>query len=415
MTPRRAARRLAVVGLVAVLALGFVEGGLRLTRNHRSPLAAASTTVPATRREARTTTRMVSSERLSHPVANRRTAATPPAHAPVAHPPVAHPPAARTTAPAAAGAAPAERPVVGAYLGPGNVAGATVLSTRLPAGLPTILDYLDGTTWWSLTSASPTWLSHRWAPTGEAPTYLVPLLPATGGSLAVGATGAYDPWFARLAAVLVAGGEAHATLVLGWSPLEQGHAWSVTTPAEGPQYVAFFRHVVTTMRAVPGARFRFSFQPGPVADDPPVRPGSLYPGNAFVDTVDIAVFDGSTSSPTGAQRWAVLRDGLAGPAWTARFARRHHRPIVVDGLAVVPRSAGGPGDDPAFVSSFLAWARRARVETIYLWADGSWALDLQEEPQAFTVLRQVVARWDASTKPAPTAGRPAGSGGTAHP
>lgn len=402
MTRRRAVRLAGLTVLVGTLGWGIAVGARHLLASHQLAAARATRQIAADRSSAgaaRATTGI------------RRRPGRPSEVAAGAHHTTAQGgrsgPGA-TTAPAGGTA-----PVIGAYLGPGNVAGATVLSTRLPAGLPTVLDYLDGTSWASLTSASPAWLANQWRPTGERPTFLVPLLPNHGGSLAAGAAGAYDAEFAHLGEVLVAKGEADATLVLGWSPLEPGLPWSVGSPAGAAQYVSYFRKVVATMRAVPGAQFRFGFQPGPLPADPVVPPGSLYPGNASVDQVDVTIFD-QVNGParSGSRRWAIVEAKPGGPAWASHFAAAHDRPLVVDGLGLVPSAAGGGGDDPAFVRAFLDWAHRARVRTIYLWAEGSWAFDLQHDPAAFSLLQRVVARWDGDPVPANTTGRAAGSGGT---
>lgn len=284
------------------------------------------------------------------------------------------------------------RPRVGVYVGPGAATRASAYSSLLPTGINAAFDYLGASSWASI--ASPAWLVGRWAPTRYAMTFAVPMLPVSGASLAAGASGAYDDEFRALARILVANGDASATLVLGWSPLEGGLPWSVSSVAEGADYVAYFRHIVRAMREVRGARFVFAFQPGPVS--PALRgvvgPGRIYPGNRYVGVVAAQVFDelAPPSPVEGARRWARIRSVPFGPAWTARFAARLHRRLVVDGLALVPVDAGGGGDDPAFVAAFFAWARRVDVAEVTLWADGSWAFTPSRDPRAFARLRALI-------------------------
>lgn len=303
-------------------------------------------------------------------------------------------------------------PRLGVYAGPGDTAGAAAFSARFPTKVTAAFDYLDDRSW--STIASPSWLLERWGPTGDTMTYAVPMLPETGGSLAAGARGAYDGEFRELGALLVAHGEATATLVIGWSPLERGLPWSVSGPAEAADYVAYFRQIARTMRSVPGARFVFAFQPGPVSTESGgIGPGRLYPGNAYVGVVAIFVFDrlAPPSPLAGARRWAEIRSAPFGPSWTARFAARLHRRIVVDGLALVPVAADGGGDDGAFVGAFLAWARRVGVGEVIVWDDGSWALSPARDPHGFARLEELSAK---SRLPLDGAGsgRAKGSAGT---
>lgn len=374
-------RVLVVPGLVVVLALGLVMAVINALQ-HGPPA-----TSPARRHVA-----------LSATGAARRT----PSGAPVrGRGATRSPRAASVSRGAAPGGATRSRtgtggtrvPPVGAYVGSGDLDAASGLSAALPGGLAGVLDYLDASSW--ATIADPYWLLDRWASTGDRLTLAVPMLPASGATLAIGATGAYDGEFRQLAQLLVADGEPTATLVVGWSPLEPGLAWSVTRPGEDAQYVAYFRHIVDTMRLVPGARFRFAFEPGPsgpIGLQPgAMGPGHLYPGNAYVDVIATQIFNRLPTPVGPASRWAEVAAVPYGPAWVARFAARLHRRLVVTGLALVPASAGGGGDDPAFVRSFFAWARRTHVASVTLWSQGSWAFTPASDPRSFAVLRAIVS------------------------
>lgn len=374
-------RVLVVPGLVVVLALGLVMAVINALQ-HGPPVASS-----ARRQVARSAPG--AAERASSGAHAVRQLAERPSPMAAAVPSRKAPP---TTAPARTASARVRVPPIGAYVGPGDLVAAAQLSAALPHGLAGVFDYLDASSW--ATIADPSWLLDRWASTRDPLTLAVPMLPASGASLAVGATGAYDGEFRQLAQLLVADGEAGATLVVGWSPLEPGLAWSVTQPGEDAQYVAYFRRIVDTMRLVPGARFRFAFEPGPSGPGGlgpgAMGPGHLYPGNAYVDDIATQIFD-QLPLPVGpASRWARVAAVPYGPAWVARLAARLHRRLVVTGLALVPAAAGGGGDDPALVASFFAWARQAHVASVTLWSQGSWAFTPGNDPRSFAVLRSIV-------------------------
>ena len=52
-------------------------------------------------------------------------------------------------------------------------------------------------------------------------------------------------------------GEGDAILRLGWEFNGTWYPWSVTNRTDAAHFVGYFRHIVSTMRAVPGADFRF--------------------------------------------------------------------------------------------------------------------------------------------------------------
>ena len=373
-------RVLVVPGLVVALALGLVMAVINALQ-HGAPAASAHRQVALSATGA----------------ARRATPRTPPHRRGWTTTPPAAASSTRTPPHAAARVRAADRrahvPPVGAYVGSGDLDGASQLSAALPGGLAGVLDYVDAGSW--STIADPSWLLDRWAPTRDPLILAVPMLPASGASLATGATGAYDGEFRQLARLLVADGEATATLVLGWSPLDPGLPWTVTQPAGATAYVAYFRHIVDTMRLVPGARFRFAFEPGPSGPEAigpgAMGPGHLYPGNAYVDDIATQIFNRLPTPVGPASRWARVAAVPYGPDWVARFAARLHRRLIVTGLALVPAAAGGGGDDPAFVRSFFAWARQARVASVTLWSQGTWAFTPANDPHAFALLRTIVS------------------------
>ena len=296
---------------------------------------------------------------------------------------------ATTTTTAPTPSVPVTRPVLGVYAGPGAAAAAEAFSKQLPGHPHLALDYLSDSSW--TTISDPSWLLGRWQGSGEAMVLEVPMLPRSGGSLAAGATGSYDHYFASLARKLVSENRGRSTLIVGWSPEQSSLPWSVATRAGAADYVAYFRHVVTTMRSVPGTHFSFAFEPGAVDTASAVAPDSLYPGNAYVDAVAAQVFDVVWSPVPATRRFAAVRAAEGGLSWAASFAASHHKSVLVSALGLAPIAAHGDGDDPVFVRQFLAWARAHDVTTVIIWAQGSAGITARGTPEAFAVLRNAAA------------------------
>ena len=272
-----------------------------------------------------------------------------------------------TTTPPTAPVAGPGRPSLGIYTGGGNVAGAEQLAAGLP--LPYALDYLPGNSWQSI--ADPAWTLARWQGSHFSMIWGVPMLPATGGTLADGAAGDYDPAFYALGQQLVAAGQADAILMIGYDPTETANPWAVTTAGEAGQYVEYWRQIVTALRSVPGAAFRFEWD---VAAGPAVvSPAALYPGNAYVDIVATDAFDIPSPAAAGSG-WSAQAAIPDGPDWLASFAARHGKELMIAKWGLVPKAAGGQGDDAAFVGRFLTWCAEHQVVAAVLWDDGTWAL-----------------------------------------
>jgi beta-mannanase len=185
----------------------------------------------------------------------------------------------------------------------------------------------------------------------------VALWPATGGSLADAASGAYDQHFAVLAQNLIAAGLGSATIRLGWEFNGSWYRWSVTTPASAADFAQAWRGIVGAMRGVPGANFSFDWAPTLSAGGP--DPALAYPGDAYVSDIGLDVYDWNESPGAGpVARWSALVDNGYGLAWQANFAAAHGKPIAFPewGLSdnqYSPTVSGG--DDAMFVQNMYAW------------------------------------------------------------
>jgi hypothetical protein len=247
----------------------------------------------------------------------------------------------------------AQKIPLGAYAGDANPFGVAIFGLQtgtLPSYATDYLDKSDG--WAGLDGASNI---KAWSPTRYHLAIGVPILPGVG-TLAQGATGAYDQYFTVLGENLVSYHEADAILRLGWEFNGNWFRWSVATSADAANFVAYWRQIVTTMRAVPGEKFKFLWNPN--APSPTTyTPAQAYPGDAYVDIVGTDVYDNFWGTPfTPAASWVHQLSQQWGLEWLGAFAAEHNKPIAIPEWSDEYRTDGhGLGDDPSFIDNMAYW------------------------------------------------------------
>ena len=217
-------------------------------------------------------------------------------------------------------------PQLGLFVLSQSSEGVLALAQRLGVTVEGISGYTTGTTWATIGQYRPPstslqlFLSVDMSPGDGRPSQ-------TPGHLAV---------YRELARHLVAGGQAHAIVRVGWEWSATFFSWGPqnTTPA---QYVQAFRDIVTTMRSVPGQHFLFDWcaNSGSVPTDGPYA--ASYPGNAYVDYIGTDQYDNPGTS------WVQALDDTGGLAYTVRFAKAHGKRVSI------PEWGLNGGDDPQFI------------------------------------------------------------------
>jgi hypothetical protein len=207
-----------------------------------------------------------------------------------------------------------------------------------------------------------------WSPTHYRLVLGVPILPGVG-TLALGATGAYNQYFTTLGKNLVSDKEGDAILRLGWEFNGNWFPWSVSSAADAANFVSFWRQIVTTMRAVPGAKFKFLWNPNS-GSPTPYTAAQAYPGNAYVDYVGTDVYDnfwGKPFTPTAA--WVHQLVEQWGLDWLSAFAVEHNKPIAIPEWSDEYRTDGhGLGDDPLFIENMADWFVTNQVAFANVWS-----------------------------------------------
>jgi hypothetical protein len=241
---------------------------------------------------------------------------------------------------------------------------------------PTIAsDYLPSNQGWAGMDGSGGSLSWQfangWKGSGYTLSLGVPIIPENSkgspvGTLASGATGAYNSYFVTLAKTLISDGEPNAYLRLGWEFDGSWYSWAATSASAEANFAAYFKQIVETMRGVPGAQFSFVWNPDAEAFTKKGYAVSLaYPGNSYVNFIGIDAYDQTWVSPqTVENAWSktVLPDLNAAHA----FAAEQGKPLALTEWAVLFRSDGhGLGDDPYYVENIINWMKEPGNNVAY--------------------------------------------------
>lgn len=259
-----------------------------------------------------------------------------------------------------ASAAPGD--TLGVYHGSANTEGVKAFETSLGRTVARAHDYLDKRSWATMNDLA--WMMQRWRDAGFANRMVltVPMIPDTGGTLAQGAAGEYNVRFRTLAEQLVAGGQASAVLRLGPEFNGFWFQWTIDVPNGGALYAAYWRQIVATMRAVPGASFTFDWCANAgsswIGDGRQLEAADAWPGDDVVDYVGMDVYDQSWAPQRAdpVARWNEYVNQKNGMAWHAAFAAAHGKPMTFPEWGLVDRIDGyGGGDNPYFIEQMYRW------------------------------------------------------------
>jgi hypothetical protein len=258
----------------------------------------------------------------------------------------------------------------GAYVASANPSGMASFAAQTETSPTVATEYLPGNGGWADMDGSGgtlNWLTSEWKGSGYTLSVGVPIIPtnssgAAVGTLAQGATGAFNSSFVTLAQTLVNGGESNAYLRLGWEFDGSWMPWAATTPSAEASFASYFQQIVTAMRSVSGEHFRFVWNPDAGAfTQAGYSVAAAYPGNAYVDVIGLDAYDQSWATPqTPTNAWASTDQ----PALTAaqQFAASNGKPLALTEWGVAIRSDGhGLGDDPYFIDQIVSWIKANNV------------------------------------------------------
>lgn len=273
-------------------------------------------------------------------------------------------------------------PMLGVYRGARNLAGADDFERWLGRDVGVQLDFLPGGSWKDIEGSS--WQLRHWSASERTLVLTVPMLPGPrdrshdgGVSLRDCSAGAYDIHWTRLADNLVAHRLGDSILRVGHEFNADWYAWRAA--GQEADYAGCFRRVVRSMRKVPGSAFAFNWNPalGRLDADPLLA----YPGDSYVDTIGIDVYDQSWAPatypiPAGAsardvlgrhqRTWSEVLQGDLGLEFWSRFAHSRDKRLSIPEWGLTRRDDGhGGGDNPYFVEQMHRFVSDRRNGVAY--------------------------------------------------
>lgn len=262
----------------------------------------------------------------------------------------------------------------GAYVSAADPSGMASFANATETSPTLATDYLPGNSGWSGmdgAGGSLNWLLGPWEGSGYTLSLGVPIIPTNSSGTAVatlaqGATGAFNSYYVTLAQTLISAGDSNAYLRLGWEFDGSWMPWNATTPAAEASYASYFQQIVTAMRSVSGAAFRFVWNPDAGAfTESGYSVAAAYPGNAYVDVIGLDTYDQSWATPqTAANAWS----STTLPSLTAaqEFASAHGKPVAFTEWGLSIRSDGhGLGDDPYYIDHMVSWMQTASNDVAF--------------------------------------------------
>ncbi|WP_425575985.1 glycoside hydrolase family 26 protein [Streptomyces axinellae] len=231
--------------------------------------------------------------------------------------------------------------------------------------------------------------------------------------LRTGARGTFDRHFRTLARRLVRLGAPDTVIVLGWEM--NGTTYTHRCGPDPRAWKSYWRHIVTTMRAVPGQKFRFDFAPNRGEDA--IGWTKCYPGDDVVDIVGMDSYD----QPPG-EDFADMVDQPYGLRQQTDFAAAHRKPVSYPEWGLFRN-----GDNPAYMRGMLRWIDRHKpvYQTITDYCPhGVWQCRknpessavfrhwLSARPQTAGQLTRAVRPSPGPSSPRPSSSRPFSAPGT---
>ncbi|MGW6548485.1 glycoside hydrolase family 26 protein [Streptomyces massasporeus] len=316
----------------------------------------------------------------------------------------AAPSASTSTAPAPA----ADVPAFGAYLdyGPRGVARMAQLSTWLGgAELRVGHTYLPGDRWSNIEGLPgflDVWANWRRERADRMLVLNVPMMERNEEGLSdwevrrllrQAAGGSFDHHFRTLAERLVELGVPDTVLVLGWEM--NGITYTHRCGPDPESWKRYWNRIVTTMRSVPGQKFRFDFTPSRGRDAVPWT--QCYPGDDTVDIIGMDAYD----QPRGMSFDEQVKEPY-GLQHHVEFAKAHGKAISFPEWGLFRN-----GDNSEYMKRMLTWMdeHKPLYQTLTDYCPhGVWQCDAN--PRASQVYRSFLFGRDDRPDPAPTTPAP---------
>ena len=245
-----------------------------------------------------------------------------------------------------------------------------------------VSDFLDWTSSWSNMVAAANWSAGCWQGSGYKLNLSVPLMVKQndGSPLHELATGQFNTYFTQIAKTLVAHGYGNAYIRLGEEFNYQYYPWAA---ANSPAlWIQGYRQAQAAMKAVPGANFRFVWNPALWYGQ--FSPDQAYPGDDVVDVMGVDVYNQSwnVNYTNPASRWNDVTNLSWGLTQFIAFAKKHNKPYAFPEWGTGQRSDGHGGpDDPLFVANMAPLVKGSEYAGYWDFNAGDYNGTLSGAPQ----------------------------------
>lgn len=275
------------------------------------------------------------------------------------------------------------------------------------SAVPYALEFTDATSW--STISNPSWFMSQWSGAPFTMIWAIPMLPCGAPNTTCApnnqnynalASGTDNSYFVNAAKVLVGAGQGSAYIRLGWEFNGTWFPWNVCNSTGAADFVKGFQNIVTSMRSVPGANFKFIWNPDDSTGDCGVKLENFYPGDAYVNVVALDAYDTLGVSSTPQQRWNGLLNGTNvnnwapvapnaingqaftgyGLSWLAAFAKEHSKQVGIPEWGLWnDGSSDSSGDDTYYINQMSEWIKQNASGPTDYWNYGSSALTIPGE------------------------------------
>jgi hypothetical protein len=209
---------------------------------------------------------------------------------------------------------------------------------------------------WDVLKKGKTWGVQCWRKAGRKNVvYSLPMLPENREiTLAHGAAGRFDSLFETYARKLVQNGYGESVIRIGWEFNADWYPWAAKRDPQA--WIAYWRRIVTTMRSVPGAKFKFDWCAAGGWSE--FKAENAYPGDEYVDIIGLDFYNNLGQKPdaTPQERWQIRKQAPHGLDWHRRFAQAHGKPMSYPEWGTGKgRDTHGGDDDPYFIEQMAKW------------------------------------------------------------
>jgi hypothetical protein len=280
-----------------------------------------------------------------------------------------------------------------------------------PSSIKYAQDFIDAT---DFSHISNPWQLSNWQGSPFTMVWGVPMLPCGEPSTQCAtnvsdydevANGGANSYFETLAKNLVSAGFGSSYIRLGWEFNADWMGWSICNQDDSgltswaSDFVPAFRNIVTSMRSVSGANFKFIWNPIDSSNSSCAGANleNFYPGDNYVDMVSLDTYDGIGGDTSDAARWTDMANGVNTGGWTAvtpdaingqkfegygmdwlaAFGKAHDKEVGLPewGLESSGENGGG-GDDAYFITQMANWIKANATGPVIFWNDGGGTLQL---------------------------------------